>query len=106
LFLVRDTSAGGAIVGYSTGLTFDGHTVASSNAAAQALFLGIRAHYTTLDLRVMMPFQTAPVLGRWCVENGWRVVKHVLLMSHGASPTDRPATTNDSEGVFIPTADG
>ena len=55
-------------------------------------------------LRVLLPFRSAPDLGAHCLrEGGWRVVKQLLLMSHG--PRHMPADATGT-AAFLPSADG
>ena len=55
-------------------------------------------------LRVLLPFRSAPDLGAHCLrEGGWRVVKQLLLMSHG--PRRMPADATGT-AAFLPSADG
>ena len=55
-------------------------------------------------LRVLLPFRSAPDLGAHCLrEGGWRVVKQLLLMSHG--PHRMPAEATGT-AAFLPSADG
>jgi GNAT superfamily N-acetyltransferase len=68
VYVVR--GADGNIEGYTTGLNFWGHTVASSTEAAVALFKGVRQQDATADLRVIMPYRTQPRLGSWCLDHG------------------------------------
>ena len=112
------------------GLSFSGHTVASSTPAAIALLQGCRTHHhrcllpklwgctavtwamivragaaqPKAHLRVLLPFRSAPALGAHCLrEGGWRVVKQLLLMSHG--PHRMPAEATGT-APFLPSADG
>ena len=55
-------------------------------------------------LRVLLPFRSAPDLGAHCLrEGGWRVVKQLLLMSHGPHRMPVEAT---GTAAFLPSADG
>ena len=90
----------GNLEAYTTGFSFWGHTVASSVEAATALFCGVQQKESEADLRILMPFRTQSQLGNWCLENQWKVVKQLLLMTRG------PELLPSTQGVFIPTADG
>jgi CspA family cold shock protein len=106
--VVREV-ASGEVVAYTTGITFDGHTIAASVPAAIALLNGMRRSQPQAHLRMVLPFRSAAALGAWCLgEGGWRVVKQLLLMSRGVlrMPDGGSNAAAAAGGVFIPTADG
>ena len=104
--VVREVSTG-EVCGYTTGISFDGHTIASSVPAAVALLSGMRRQQPQAHLRFMMPLRTAPALGAHCLATGWRVVKQLLMMSHGEPRMPTVEAQQAGGGsVFIPTADG
>jgi CspA family cold shock protein len=96
------------VVAYTTGITFDGHTIAASVPAAIALLHGMRRSQPQAHLRMVLPFRSAAALGAWCLGEGrWRVVKQLLLMSRGVlRMPDGGSNAAAAGGVFIPTADG
>lgn len=92
----------GKIVGYTTGLTYSGHTVCEDVEDAIALFADLQSdpalHSDTF--RIFFPCAEQPQLLNFCLQNDWKIIKHSLLMAKG--PYEAPL----SSGVFIPTADG
>jgi ribosomal protein S18 acetylase RimI-like enzyme len=104
-YVVREV-ASGEVCAYTTGISFDGHTIASSVPAAIALLNGMRRVDAQAHLRMMVPLRTAPQVGEHCLRNGWRVVKQLLLMSHGELRMPQHLDVGVPAGVFIPTADG
>jgi GNAT superfamily N-acetyltransferase len=80
----------GMITGYTTGIGFLGHTVATTNAGLKAL-IGASAHYSGPGF--LLPSRNAEVL-RWCLQNGLRIVEPMTLMSKGLY--------NEPAGAFLP----
>merc|ERR1712216_777630 len=73
------------IVGYTLGLTLDGHTVCENTEVARTLFASIQNDYSSASdtLRTLLPVVDNPELLAWCLQNGWRLLKQMLLMVHG-----------------------
>ena len=105
VYVVREV-ASGEVCAYTTGISFDGHTIASSVPAAIALLNGMRRVDLRAHLRMMLPLRTAAEVGEHCLRTGWRIVKQLLLMSHGDFRMPQHLEVGVSAGVFIPTADG
>jgi predicted N-acetyltransferase YhbS len=81
---------GGRITGYTTGLSYFGHTVAETNADLKAL---IGAAQDFPGVGFLLPTRNAEVL-RWCLENGLKIIQPLTLMSRGLYQNPR--------GAFIP----
>ena len=69
----------GEISGYTTGIGFFGHSVATGNDSLQAL---IGAAATFNGPGFLLPTRNATVL-RWCLYNGLRIIQPMTLMSMG-----------------------
>lgn len=69
----------GRITGYTTGLSFFGHTVAESNNELMAL---IGAAPSFPGMGFLLPTRNSELL-RWCLGNGLRIVQPLTLMSRG-----------------------
>ncbi len=70
---------GGAVVGYTTGVAFFGHSVATSNHALVALIAAAREFGGP---GFLLPVSNGEVF-RWVLANGLRVVQVMTLMSLG-----------------------
>jgi GNAT superfamily N-acetyltransferase len=81
---------GGRTTGYTTGLSYFGHTVAETNADLKAL-IGAAGNFPGVGF--LLPTRNAEVL-RWCLENGLKIVQPMTLMSRGFYQEPR--------GAFIP----
>jgi predicted N-acetyltransferase YhbS len=81
---------GGGITGYTTGLSYFGHTVAETNADLKAL-IGAAENFPGVGF--LLPTRNAEVL-RWCLENGLKIIQPMTLMSRGLYQEPR--------GAFIP----
>ena len=71
--------SGGQVVGYSTGIHFVGHSVASSNDALKAL---IASAPEIPHPGFLLPARNGEVF-RWCLENGLRQTQLMTLMARG-----------------------
>lgn len=80
----------GKIVGYSTSVSFLGHSVGLNNEAVKAL---IGAAITFDGPGFLLPTRNS-ALFRWCLEYGLRVVQPMTLMSLGLY--------NQPAGAFLP----
>ena len=80
----------GRITGYTTGISFLGHTVAESNEDLKAL---IGAVTEFVGPGFLLPTRNSEVF-RWCLENGLRVIQPMTLMSKGLY--------NEPRGAFLP----
>jgi hypothetical protein len=86
----RVVESAGRITGYTTGISFFGHTVGESNRDLEALigaaesFPGSGFHLPTRNSELM----------RWCLAHGLRVVQPFTLMSRGLYQEPR--------GAFLP----
>jgi predicted N-acetyltransferase YhbS len=80
----------GRITGYTTGISFLGHTACESNEALKAL-IGTVAEFQGPGF--LLPIRNSEVF-RWCLENGLRVVQPMTLMSKGLY--------NEPHGAFLP----
>src|SRR5690606_23857041 len=69
----------GRITGYTTGLSFFGHSVAESNNELMAL---IGAAPSFGGTGFLLPTRNSELL-RWCLGNGLRIVQPLTLMSRG-----------------------
>ncbi len=80
----------GKITGYTTGLSYFGHTIGETNEDIKAL---IGAAEVFPGVGFLLPTRNAEVL-RWCLENGLKIVQPMTLMSRGVYQEPR--------GAFIP----
>jgi predicted N-acetyltransferase YhbS len=80
----------GKISGYTTQLSFLGHSVAETNNDLQAL---IGAATVFPGPGFILPTRNSKLL-RWCLLNGLRVIQPMTLMSRGLY--------NEPDGVFLP----
>jgi hypothetical protein len=80
----------GRIGGYTTGLSFFGHTVGESNKDLMAL-IGAAKEFAGPGF--LLPTRNSELL-RWCLEHGLRVVQPLTLMSRGVYQEPR--------GAFLP----
>ena len=80
----------GRITGYTTGISFLGHTVAESNEDLKAL-IGAVTEFQGPGF--LLPTRNSDVF-RWCLEKGLRVVQPMTLMSKGLY--------NEPRGAFLP----
>ncbi len=69
----------GAITGYTTGLAIDCHAVGHSNTDLQALMASGDGFRGT---GMLIPSRNTELF-HWCLNNGLRVVKQMILMSVG-----------------------
>jgi len=81
---------GGRITGYTTGVTFFGHTVGETNDDIKAL---ISATPEYLGPGFLLPIRNHELF-MWCVENGLRIVIPMTHMSLGLY--------NEPQGAFLP----
>eukprot|EP00756_Hemistasia_phaeocysticola_P044662 Hpha_TRINITY_DN18456_c0_g1::TRINITY_DN18456_c0_g1_i1::g.165440::m.165440 len=92
----------GAVVGYTTGLSYSGHTVSRSPEVFKAL-VGhtLREAFKAEQLvRVPLPFSEMPGMAEWFLGLGFRLVKHLILMTRGPYEAAPPGM------VFLPTVEG
>ncbi|TDH18470.1 GNAT family N-acetyltransferase [Segetibacter sp. 3557_3] len=80
----------GTITGYTTQLSFLGHSVAETNNDLKAL---ISAATTFGGPGFILPTRNSKLL-RWCLMNGLRINQPMTLMSRGLY--------NEPDGVFLP----
>jgi hypothetical protein len=80
----------GRITGYTTGVSFLGHTVCEGNEDLKAL-IGAVTEFQGAGF--LLPIRNSEVF-RWCLENGLRVVQPMTLMSKGLY--------NEPRGAFLP----
>jgi predicted N-acetyltransferase YhbS len=80
----------GHVAGYTTGLSYFGHSVAESNRELQAL-IGAAERFDGPG--VLIPARNA-TLFRWCLENGLRMVQPCTLMAIGLY--------NEPAGAWLP----
>jgi len=80
----------GRVTGYTTGISFLGHTVAESNEDLKAL-IGAVTEFQGPGF--LLPTRNSDLF-RWCLENGLRVVQPMTLMSKGLY--------NEPRGAFLP----
>ena len=80
----------GRITGYTTGISFLGHTVTESNEDLKAL-LGAVTEFQRPGF--LLPTRNSDLF-RWCLEKGLRVVQPMTLMSKGLY--------NEPRGAFLP----
>jgi predicted N-acetyltransferase YhbS len=80
----------GRITGYATQIGFFGHAVGETSDDLKALLVGPRA---ITGPGFLLPTRQADVF-RWCLENGYRVVQPMNLMSLGLY--------NEPAGAFLP----
>jgi GNAT superfamily N-acetyltransferase len=80
----------GKVTGYTTQLSFFGHTVAETNYSLQAL-IGAAQNFPGPGF--ILPSRNTNLL-RWCLQNGLRIVQPMTLMSRGLY--------NQPAGVYLP----
>jgi GNAT superfamily N-acetyltransferase len=80
----------GRMAGHASGFGYFGYAVAENNAALKAL-LGAGSNYSGPG--VIVPTRNAEVF-RWCLENGYRVLHPMTLMSIGLY--------NEPQGAYLP----
>jgi predicted N-acetyltransferase YhbS len=80
----------GRVTGYTTALSFFGHTVGESNADLKAL---LGAAETFSPPGFLLPARNGELF-RWCLERGLRVNQTMTLMSLGLY--------NEPQGAFLP----
>jgi GNAT superfamily N-acetyltransferase len=81
---------GGRITGYSSSLSFFGHTTAETNIDLQAL---IASADSFAGPGILLPSRNSAVL-RWCLANGLRIVQPMTLMTAGLY--------NEPAGAWMP----
>ncbi len=81
---------GGRITGYTTGLSYFGHTIGETNDDLKAI---IGASEDFPGVGFLLPTRNAEVL-RWCLANGLKIIQPMTLMSRGLYQEPR--------GAFIP----
>ena len=81
---------GGRITGYTTGLSYFGHTVGETNEDLKAI-IGAAVDFPGVGF--LLPTRNAEVF-RWCLENGLKIIQPLTLMSRGLYQEPR--------GAFIP----
>ena len=86
----RVVEQNGHITGYTTGISFLGHTVCESNEDLKAL-IGAVTEFQGPGF--LLPIRNSEVF-RWCLENGLRVIQPMTLMSKGLY--------NEPRGAFLP----
>ncbi|MFQ6011785.1 MAG: GNAT family N-acetyltransferase, partial [Nitrososphaerales archaeon] len=79
----------GRISGYSTGVTFIGHSIAETNQDLKALI----GAAPSLSTGFLIPVSNSEVL-RWCLDKGLQISRPMTLMSLG--------TYNEPTGPFLP----
>jgi predicted N-acetyltransferase YhbS len=82
--------SGGHIAGYSTGVSFGGHTVAESDDAICAIIGATREFH---EPGFLVPSRNGKVM-RWCLERGFRIVFQMTLMTIGMY--------NEPRGAYLP----
>jgi GNAT superfamily N-acetyltransferase len=80
----------GRMAGYASGFGYFGYAVAENNAALKAL-LAAGSNYSGPG--VIVPTRNAEVF-RWCLQNGYRVLHPMTLMSIGLY--------NEPQGAYLP----
>lgn len=80
----------GRITGYTTGLSFFGHTVGESNKELMAL-IGAAPEFGGPGF--LLPTRNSELL-RWCLRQGFRIVQPLTLMSRGIY--------QEPTGAFLP----
>ena len=80
----------GKITGYTTALSFLGHSVAETNTDLQAL-IGTATNFSGPGF--LLPTRNSSVL-RWCLDNGLRITQPMTLMSMGLY--------NEPAGAYLP----
>lgn len=80
----------GNITGYTTGVSFFGHTVGVTNNELKAL-IGTAAEFPGPGF--LLPSRNSELL-RWCLSNGLKVIQPMTLMSKGLY--------NQPAGAFLP----
>jgi predicted N-acetyltransferase YhbS len=86
----RVVERAGRITGYTTHLAFFGHSTAETNVDLQSL---IASAESFAGSGILVPSRN-PVLMRWCLTNGLRVVQPLTLMSTGLY--------GDPSGAWLP----
>jgi hypothetical protein len=81
---------GGRVTGYTTHLSFFGHSTAETNVDMQSL---IASAESFAGPGILVPSRNS-VLLRWCLANGLRIVQPMTLMSAGLY--------NDPAGAWLP----
>lgn len=81
---------GDRVTGYTTDLSFFGHSMAETNVDLQALLASVESFSGP---GVLVPSRNSALL-HWCVENGLRVVQLMTLMSTGFY--------NEPAGAWLP----
>jgi predicted N-acetyltransferase YhbS len=81
---------GGRLTGFTTHLSYFGHSTAETNVDLQAL---IASTESIAGPGILMPSRNSDLL-RWCLANGLRVVQPLTLMSAGLY--------NDPAGAWLP----
>lgn len=69
----------GRVTGYSTGLTFSGHTVGESNEDIEALISHVDGF---ADSGILVPTRNYGLM-KWCLESGLKIVQQATLMTIG-----------------------
>jgi predicted N-acetyltransferase YhbS len=80
----------GAITGYTTGIGFFGHAVATGEADMRAL---IAAAPSYAGPGFLVPMRDSDLLN-WCLENGLRVIQMMTLMTRGSY--------REPQGAYLP----
>ena len=86
----RVVERGGRMTGYTTGVSFFGHSVGESNTDLQALIADAESFGGP---GILVPTRNA-TLFRWCLESGLRVTQPMTLMSMGLY--------NEPKGAWLP----
>lgn len=86
----RVVDRGGRITGYSTDVSFFGHTTCESNQDLQALLASVE---TFGGPGILLPSRNTEML-RWCLSHGLRVTQPMTLMSMGLY--------NEPRGAWLP----
>ncbi len=81
---------GGRITGYSTGVSFFGHSVAENNDDLKAL-ISAAPHFAGPGF--LLPTRNGELL-RWCFDNGLRIMQPLTLMTRGLY--------SEPKGAFLP----
>ena len=87
---VRIVERGGHVTGYTTGISYTGHTVAASNSDLKAL-IGAAVDFGHPGF--LLPERNADLF-RWCLEHGLKISHPMTLMSKGDYA--------DPAGAFLP----
>ncbi len=86
----RVVERGGCITGYTSHLSFFGHSTAETNPDMQALIASVESF---VGPGILVPSRNSALL-RWCLQNGLRVVQPMTLMSSGLY--------NEPAGAWLP----